>query len=81
MGNQGSAAMKKFSTAAEATQRFGGTDATACRCQQAFSIHQSNIATHAHSHRAGGDEGEIPRPSELKLRITDCIDEQRGAGR
>jgi hypothetical protein len=74
MGNQESAAMKKFSTATEATQRLDGTDATA-------GIPQAKIAEHAHTLRAGSDEDEVPRLSELTLRIADRIDEQRGAGR
>ena len=74
MGNQESAAMKKFSTATEATQRLDGTDATA-------GIPQAKIAEHAHTLRARSDEDEVPRLSELTLRIADRIDEQRGAGR
>jgi hypothetical protein len=83
MGNQESAAMKKFSTATEATQRLDGTDTTARRWsyEQAFGIPQAKIAEHAHTLRAGSDEDEVPRLSELTLRIADRIDEQRGAGR
>jgi hypothetical protein len=72
MGNKESVAMKKFSTATEAT--LDGTDATA-------GIPQAKIAEHAHTLRAGSDEDEVPRLSELTLRIADRIDEQRGAGR
>jgi hypothetical protein len=74
MGNKESVAMKKFSTATEATQRLDGTDATA-------GIPQAKIAEHAHTLRAGSDADEVPCFSELTLCVTDRLDDQRGGGR
>jgi hypothetical protein len=73
--------LKKFSTVTEAIQLDSGTGVTARRwCyEQAFAI-QHAIAKHVHTLRAGGNEDELPRVSQLILQIVDRTDEQRWGG-